>query len=104
MDLEGAGLFQGKRALLDRLMREVGFGYRHVNNKRNYYEQPKIIEQRHYFLRRMGRNTTGKRPVVYLDEICCNEHHGKELAWVEKDALTGGTLGGVKLANLAIYN
>ena len=47
--LEGAGLFQGKRTLLHRLMREMGFGYRHINNKCNYYEQPRIIEQRHYF-------------------------------------------------------
>ena len=36
------------------------------------------------------------RPVVYLDETWCNAHHGKEKAWVEKDEVTGGSLGGIK--------
>ena len=96
VDLESAGLFRGKKTSLHRLMREMGFGYRRVNNKCNYYEQPRIIEQRHSYLWRMRRNRIEKRPVVYLDETWCNEHHGKELAWVEKDTVTGGTLGGVK--------
>lgn len=94
--LESDGLFKGKRTSLHQLLREMGFGYRRVNNKRHYYEQTKIIKQRHSYLRRMRRNRTEKRPVVYLDETWCNAHHGKELAWVEKDKVTGGTLGGVK--------
>ena len=56
MNLEGAGMFQGKRTSLLQLMREISFGYSHVNNKRNFYEQSSIIEERHYFLRRMRRN------------------------------------------------
>ena len=35
------------------------------------------------------------KPVVYLDETWANAHDGKDLAWVERDATTGGTLGGV---------
>ena len=96
MDLKSAGLFNGKRTSLHCLMREMGFRYRCVNNKRNYYEQPRIIAQRHSYLRRMRKNRTENKPVVYLDETWCNAHHGKQLAWVEKDTMTGGTLGGVK--------
>ena len=90
--MENAGLFHGKKTSLFRLMREMGFAYRHVNNKRNYYEQPRIIEQRHSYLQRMRRNRREKRPVVYVNETWCNEHLGKELACVEKDTVTGGTV------------
>ena len=96
MDLECTALFHGRKTSLQRLMKEIGFGYKRVNNKRHYYEQPRIIEQRHSYLRRMRRNRLEKRPVVYLDETWCNAHHGKEKAWVEKDVVTGGTLGGMK--------
>ena len=60
---------------------------------RYYYEQPKIIEQRHAYLRRMMQNRADKRPVVFLDETWANSHDGKDLAWVEDDLVTGGTLG-----------
>lgn len=96
MDLKRNGLFCGKKTSLHRLLKEMGFNYKRVNNKRRYYEEPRIVEQRHYYLEQMRRNRSEKRPVVYLDETWCNAHHGKEKAWVEKDKLTGGTLGGVK--------
>ena len=34
---------------------------------RVYYEQPRIVHQRHKYLRRMRRNRTERKPVVYLD-------------------------------------
>ena len=34
--------------------------------------------------------------MVFLDETWANAHDGKACAWVEKDAVTGGTLGGVR--------
>ena len=96
MDLQSAELFNGSKTSLYKLMKEMGFSYKCINNKRHYYEQPRIVEQRHSYLRRMRRNRAEKRPVVYLDETWCNAHHGKEKAWVEKDHVTGGTLGGVQ--------
>ena len=74
----------------------MGFHHKTVNNMRYYYEQPKIIEQRNTYLRRMMQNRADKRPVVYLDEMWANSHDGKRLAWVQKDPVTGGTIGGVK--------
>ena len=67
-----------------------------VNNKRRYYEQPRIVEQCYNYLQRMRRNRLENRHVVYLDETWCNDHHGKEKAWVKKNEVTGGTLGGIK--------
>ncbi len=64
-------------------------------NFRHYYEQPKVIEQRHAYLRRMRQNREEKQHVVYLDETWANAHDGKDKAWVEKDTVTGGTVGGV---------
>ncbi len=42
------------------------------------------------------QNRVDKKPVVFLDETWANAHDGKDMAWVEKDTVTGGTLGGVK--------
>ena len=40
------------------------------------------------------QNRVDKRPVVFLDETWANSHDWKDLAWVEKDTVTGGTLDG----------
>ena len=115
--LQEQGLFAGKRTLLQKLLKEMGFrlvtdvstayyvyriyaillySYKKVDNRRHYYEQPRIIEQRHSYLQRMMRNRTEGRPVVFLDETWANSHDGKDSAWVERDTVTGGTLGGVR--------
>ena len=50
----------------------------------------------------MRTNRTENRPVVFLDETWANAHDGKVCAWVERDAVTGGTLGGVRYC-LVLY-
>ena len=74
----------------------VLYRYKQVDDRFHYYEQPRIMEQRHYYLRRMMTNHQENRPVVYLDETWANAHDGKDCAWVERDDVTGGTLGGIK--------
>ena len=44
----------------------------------------------------MRQNRIDKKTVVFLDETWANAHDGKDLAKVEDDAVTGGTLGGVR--------
>ena len=94
--LKDDGLFSGRRTKLRLLLKDMGFRYRKQDNRRYYYEQPRIIEQRHTYLRKIMHNRVEKRPVVFLDETWANSHDGKDLAWVEEDTVTGGTLGGVK--------
>ena len=89
-------LFDGGRISLWKLLRKMGFRYKKVNDKRYVYEQPRIIQQRHQFLRRMRRNRREGRPVVYTDETWANAHDGHEKTWVEPDEVTGGTKGGVR--------
>ena len=36
------------------------------------------------------------RPVGYLDETWANAHNGKDCAWVERNDVTGGTLGSIR--------
>ena len=48
----------------------------------------------------MRGNRTDKRRVVYLDETRANSHDGKACDWVEKDVVTGGTLGGVRHSSI----
>ena len=54
------------------------------------YEQPRIIVQRHEYLRRMRRNRREGRPVVYLDETWANARDSLERMWVEDDPVVGG--------------
>ena len=83
--LQDDGLFSGKRTTLSKLLNEMGFAYWKQDNRRYYYEQPQIIQQRHTYL-----------PVIFLDETWANAHDGRDMAWVEDDPVTGGTLGGVR--------
>ena len=115
-------LFSGQRTTLQKLLKEMGFGlvkcfqlytqrvvcffllrYKKIDNRRHYYEQPRIVAQRHSYLHRMRENRTANRPVVYLDETWANAHDGKACAWVEKDSVTGGTLGGVRYGLILGY-
>ena len=89
--LQDNGLFNGKKTSLRQLLHDIGFKYKKVDDRRYYYEQPYIIEQRKTYLRKMRQNQADKKPVVFLDETWANAH---DLAWVEDDAVTGCTLGG----------
>ena len=66
--LREKGLFCGHRTTLWKLLRRIGFTYKKVQNKMYVYEQPRIIECRHKYLRRMGKNRKENRPVVFLNE------------------------------------
>ena len=111
--LKRDNLFRGQRSTLNILLKEMGFKrvtktfvmmpisivfYRHkrVDNRHHYYEQPHIIEQRHAYLHQMRTNRQKNRPVVYFDETWANAHDGKDCAWVERNDVTGGTLGGIR--------
>ena len=74
----------------------MGFRHRKIDDRRHYYKQPRIVEQRHTYLRKIIQNRLDKIPVVFYDETWANAHDGKDTDWVEKDTVTGGTLGGVK--------
>ena len=64
--------------------------------KRYVYEQPKIILQRHQYLRRKRRNRRENGPVIYLDATWSNSHCSHERSWVESDdKVQGGTKGGI---------
>ena len=94
--LKQDGIFNGKRTKLLQVLKELGFHYKKVDDRRFYYEQPAIVEQRHNYLRRMMQNRVDKKPVVFLDETWANANDGKQMSWVEDDPVTGGTLGGIR--------
>ena len=77
--------------------------YRKVDNEHHYYEQPRIIEQRCTYLQRMRQNQIEKRLVIFLDETWVNAHDEKGCDWVERDIVTGGTLGGVRYCFLCCH-
>ena len=61
-------MLSGGQISLWELLIKIGFRYKKVNDKRYVYEQNRIIQPRHQFLRRMRHNHRESRPVVYLDE------------------------------------
>ena len=72
-------VFTGGRTTLWQVLREMGFRYRKHENKRYIYEQPRVIQRRHDYLRRLRRNRVEQRPVMYLDETWVNAHHGRDM-------------------------
>ena len=88
-------LFSGGWTTSWKLLREIGFKYKTVDNKKYLYEQPKIIVLHHKHLPRMRKKRIDKRHVVYLDETWANTHDGHMKSWVEVDASSSKTKGGV---------
>ena len=84
-------IFEGGRGTLYKLLREMGFKHRKHENKRYIYEQPRIIQQRHSYLRAMraNRKSAHPRPTIFLDETWCNAHHGNTRMWVDKEGSGG---------------
>ena len=74
--LQDNGLFNGRKTSLRQLLHDIGFKYKKVDDRRYYYEQPHIIEQRKTYLRKMRQNRADKKPVVFLDETWANAHDG----------------------------
>ena len=93
LNKEQRGIFDGERVTLWKVLRKLGFKYKQVNDKMYVYKQPRIIVQRHKYLRRMMGNKREGRPVVHLDETCANARDSVEKMWVEDDpAVSGGTI------------
>ena len=51
---------------LAELLKEMGFSYCKINNRKYYYEQPQIIEQRDKYLRNMMQNRVDKKLAVLM--------------------------------------
>ena len=84
-------LFSGSCTTLWKVLHEMGFRNKKHENKNYIYEQPRVIQQWHDFLRRLrrNRNETEGRPVVYLDETWVNAHHGRDTMWIDADGEAG---------------
>ena len=63
----------------------MGFKYNKQQNKRSYYEEPRIANERAEFVIRMWRNREEKKTVIYLDETWMHTHNSIARCWVEKD-------------------
>ena len=80
----------GGRSTLHKIIREMGFRYKkRADGKLYVYEQPRVTQQRHDYLRSLRKNRNDKQPVVFLDETWLNSHAAPERIWVDSDE-TGG--------------
>ena len=88
---KGNNSFKRHHTTLWKILREMGFRYKKHENKKYIYEQPRVIQQRHDYLRCLhrNRNPAENRPVVYLDETWVNARHGRDTMWVDADGEGG---------------
>uniref|UniRef100_A0A1X7V3G4 Winged helix-turn helix domain-containing protein n=1 Tax=Amphimedon queenslandica TaxID=400682 RepID=A0A1X7V3G4_AMPQE len=64
-----SGVFDGGQTTLSKLLKSMGFHYKKREDGKKYiYEQPRVIEQQHQYLRQMRLNREERRPEVFLDE------------------------------------
>ena len=70
----------------------MGLRYVKQQNKRYYYEQPRIVEMRHKYLLRLKQNREDDKTVIYLDETWMHSHDGLDRSWLEKDSITGNNI------------
>ena len=85
------GIFVGEETSLKHLLKEMGFKFKIHNNRKYVMEQPRIIAQRHIFLRKVCKYRREGQPIiyVYLDETWLNAHHSLTKCWIDNDG-TGG--------------
>ena len=57
--------------------------YKRRSSKRQLYERPAIIASRANFIRRTKELRQQGRPIVYLDETWCNQHHSLSRTWAD---------------------
>ena len=67
-----------------RVLWRLSFRYKKRSNKRKLYEKPAILASRANFLRGVREVRQQGRPLVYLDETWCNQHHSLSRAWMDE--------------------
>jgi hypothetical protein len=74
-----------------RWLKRLGFSFRKLKNKPVLLENPRVVDQRMYFLRTMKRLRASGWMVYYCDETWCGANHTVKYAWQEKiDNIRGG--------------
>ena len=81
--LEGSILIS--RTNLAIALNEMGFSFRKRGKKHYVKENPQIISDRCYFLRKIREYRTAGFHIVYLDETWVNQNHKPEFGWFPKD-------------------
>ena len=64
-----------------RILRKMGFRYTKRTSKRQLYEQSNVIADRGEYLRAVRAFREEGRPIVFLDETWCNQHHTTRKVW-----------------------
>ena len=64
-----------------RNLRSMGFKYTKRTTKRQLYERHDVIAARAEYLREIKELRRDGRPIIYLDETWCNQHHTVGRTW-----------------------
>ena len=77
------GLFQSGKTSLKLLLKEMGFRFKKYNGWKFVMEQPRVITQRHSFLRKVRKYHRDGCPMIYLDKTWLNPHHTLSNCWID---------------------
>lgn len=87
--LKEAGLFQGGKTSLVKILNEIGFAYKKFNNRKVLMEKPSVALKRCQFLRKAHNIDLEK--TFFLDETWINQNASVKKGWT--DDTVKGTLG-----------
>ena len=73
------------RTTLSMHLRNMGFKYTKRTGKRQLYERADVIASRAEYLRAVREYRADGRPIVFLDETWCNQHHTVGRAWQDNE-------------------
>ena len=89
LDLKDKMNFPYSRVTLWRLLRKMGFSFRHRGRERIVFERADIIAWRQRYVRQICeiRNHEPSRAIIYTDESWLNKGHKIKKEWIDLQAL-----------------
>ena len=73
------------RTMMWKTLKKMGFRYSKRTTKRQLYERQDVIAARAEYLRTAREYRSQGRPIFYLDETWCNQHHTVEKVWQDDE-------------------
>lgn len=78
-------IFNGCRTTLWKIIHEIGFKYKVINDRKSVVEQLRVVMQRHSYFKCLRKYREEGRNLIFLDETWVNAHHRLHKCWTDSD-------------------
>ena len=82
-EVHDKGIFMGGRTSLRKIIRQLGFKHKQINDRKCVVEQLRVVMQRHSYLRAVKQHRNDGWNLIYLDETWLNAHHHLKKCWTD---------------------